>query len=296
MSTAPRPDGRPAGVSLAAARLRQARVYLLANPHASKSQAVMATGLSDSTIARARRDLVDEGILAPARNAPVEPVSPPEPVAAQPTEGAPSEDKSRPVKSTAKGNATPDHEAMRTLAEMVDTAVNSGDDESIQKMLLKQCLVFAFRPDLHPDTRMTASQMWGKLRDMAKAKDLGPGKPKTRVDAVLRLRDMLIAAGSEITIEAVHLAFDVKEAPDVQATGNEAVPPSGPPQDASPPGHTSDPAASNDLRQVNMGNSDGTGGSPGQQDYNLHGPEAGRESSPSDPRATPHPNAGSPWD
>lgn len=213
----PKPIGRKPEpkITLVAARLQQARNYILTNPTHSKSQCVLATGCSDATVARARRDLILEGLLAPPRNAPVaKAVSVPEPKATQPTE--PSGTVAPPPAvspAPAKGSSgLLDHAAMLELAAMVDAAVESGDDEAIHKKLIKQCLTFAFRPDLHPDTRMTASQMYGKLRDMARLKELGPGKPKTFVLGTDRLADMLTACGPEMTMAAVAKAFTVKEA------------------------------------------------------------------------------------
>lgn len=283
--------------SLATARLKQARAYILANPTMTKSQIVLLTGLSDSTIARARRDLVTEGLLQASRNAPVQEPTP-DTIAGQPEEAAentpaPETTVKRPVKG---GTSILDHAAMMQLAEMIDTAVESGDDAYIQKMLIKQCLVFALRTDLHPDTRMTASQMWGKLRDMARAKDLGPGKPKTRADAVLRTRDMLIAVGPEITVEAVRLAFDVKESTDGQTANDEALSSSGPPQAPGPAGHASDPAPTEVVRPIDVGVRGQGDTDQGMENPNLPGPSTGREGEASPPRTTTHPHGDSPWD
>lgn len=199
-------------------RLQQAKAFVLANPEMSKRQQVAATGLSETTVARARRELVAEGRLALPRNALAVPPYMPQPLdpdaiaSEQPREDPP-------ILSVRKSDAQKrklpptmlDHEAMIKLAEMVEVAVESGDDELIQKTLIKQCIRFALDPSLHPDTRLSASTMWGKLRDMGKSKDIGPGKPKTYEAAVLRLVDMLLACGPEMTIDAVNRAFTVKE-------------------------------------------------------------------------------------
>lgn len=221
------------------AALKKARSYILAHPTESKSQIALATGLSDSTIARARADLIQEGAVAPYRKTGVV-VMPPPPQAAEPGEGTPLTGPIQPPRSAKGGNTLLDHEAMKAMADMVDLAVETGDDEKVHKALLKQCLTFAFRADLHPDTRMSASQMWSKLKDQAKQKDLGPGKPKTREEAVGRLSDMMIAAGPEITVEAVHIAFEMKGDSNA-ASSQQAAPPSPPAQDAGATGHEGDP-------------------------------------------------------
>jgi len=204
---------KPPGISIGAARLRQAREFLVLHPEMSKTQASAATGISEATIGRARRDLVAEGTLQPARNAPVRPE--PLPEATQPPEATAPEDSPPPAPAPApkKGSGTLlDHAALLQLAQMVDEAIESGDDETIQKKLSKQALVFAFRADLHPDTRMSASQMYYKLKDMAKAKDLGPGRPKTFALALVRATECVRAWGPELTMAAIHEAFTVKEA------------------------------------------------------------------------------------
>lgn len=218
MSLPKRP--KPPGVSIGAARIRQAREFLVIHPDMSRSQVSASTGISEATIARARRDLVAEGTLSPARNAPPQPqellprTPDPDPSAiadaAEREGGAPPA--APPPSKKVGANTLLDSAALMELAAMADEAIESGDDETIQKKLSKQALVFAFRIDLHPDTRMSASQMYYKLKDMAKAKDLGPGKPKTYAIGVDRLSDMMVACGPEMTMAAVHKAFEVKEA------------------------------------------------------------------------------------
>ena len=158
-------DGAPgAHLSMQGAKLRQAKEFILDHQTWSKARICLATGLSDNTVARARRELIAEGKLAAARNAP-----PPEHVAAaEAGEVDPEPEKPASAPKASRGGTVLDHEAMLALANMVDGVVDSGDDELVQKMLIKQCIVFALRTDLHPDTRMSASQMWNKLRDMAK--------------------------------------------------------------------------------------------------------------------------------
>jgi len=241
----PKNRSKPPGKSLVAVRLEQARTYILQNPTHSKSQCVLATGCSDATVARARRDLILEGLLAPPRNAAPRTAEPGS-KAAQPTEAKTAVDTPPPAKSTApaKGSSLLDHAALVELAKMIDDLVDAGDDETIHRRLIKQCLTFAFRPDLHPDTRMSASQMYGKLRDMARAKELGPGKPKTFTIGVERLTDLLIACGPEMAMASIQKAFTVKEEANAEAQNDQAAPASGTPQASSEAGHeSSDPPA-----------------------------------------------------
>jgi hypothetical protein len=208
--------------SMGAAKLQRAREYILAHKDESKSQQILGTGLSEGTISTARRDLVAEGKLPPDRKITKTKLTEkaaevPAPLLPQTTaEGMPQ-----------GGDTVRDSAAMFRIAEMIDESVDKGNDADVVKLLLRQALKFATDPDLHPDTRMSASQMWHKLKDMTRAKDLGPGVPKTRADAVARVRDVLITVGPEITVEAVHAAFEIKGPSDegnVPAKYGEATP------------------------------------------------------------------------
>ncbi len=281
-------NGSQSKVDLRPAHMQRARNYILAHPADSKAQAALGTGLSESTIARARRELVAEGVLPKSRGAYGDKAPPP---MLPPDDRTPETAPTPPtIVAGKRGDALLDHDAMLTLSQMIDEAVDAGDDEAIHKRLIKQSLMFAFRPDLHPDTRMSASQMWGKLKDMAKAKDLGPGRPMNRADAVRRTADVLVAVGPEITVEAVHLAFEVK---DGQAQDEQAAPAGGPPQDASPAGHEGGGAPTQDMRPLDVEaarrrDDDGR--------HDLPGPAAGWPCPPDSPRTPAPPNAGSPWD
>lgn len=206
--------------------VEQAKKYILAHPDESKMQQGVSTGLSERTIARARAELVRDGLLPASRKTkksaePAPEAARPVPVASPPTAPPP----------TSGLSGALDHNAMEVLAGLID---ESGDDEideeKTRKRLLKQCLAFAFDTRLHPDTRMSASQMWSKLKDQTRARELGPGKPKTRDEAIARMSDLMKAVGAEITLAAVNRTFTVQEPTD--ATPVEAVdetpPPSAP--------------------------------------------------------------------
>ena len=183
--------------SMREAQHERARDYILAHPDESKSQQAQATGLSPRTIATVRAELVAAGKLRPNRRVVGKPVkatkvmSPPAPAPASSGEQT----------DQAASPQLLDHEAMLALADMDD--IDSLDDAETHKRLLKQALRFAFNPKLHPDTRMSASQMWSKLRDQARAKDLGPGAPLTLEDAVARMLDMHTAAGVRVVLGAI---------------------------------------------------------------------------------------------
>lgn len=182
-------------------KLGQAKTYVLAHPTESKQQQAAGANVSVTLIAQARRELIAEGKLEPSRKA--DPFAKPPDVAkdlAKPALGPPT----RPSRT----GGTLDHDAMAAIGEMVDAMMENGDDTTVQKALIRQCLIFANNPSLHPDTRMSASQMYMKLKSLSQTRDLGPGKPMTRQAAIERLRDLLIAAGPVITRAAINLAFN----------------------------------------------------------------------------------------
>ena len=176
----------------------QAKAYILEHPTESKREQARALGCSETHIARCRRALVAEGLLKKPRKAPPK-------IAAQPA--APLAGDASPKKS----REMLDHQAMERLTAHVDTLL--GNDEEVQRRLLRQCLTFALDPSLHPDTRMSASKMYQTIKEQQREVLLGPGIPKTRDAAIKRLSDLMRACGAEYTLAAVDLTFTVKEGP-----------------------------------------------------------------------------------
>jgi len=196
-----------------------ARAEYLRHPDSSIADVAKATGVAVRTVARARETLVKEGLLAPGRNntasaadaaalavavAGSRPPEPDEPVA--------SETGGQPLTPDKPPAALVDGEALRQMSAMLDDLADE-DDEVTRKRMLRQVKKFAFDPTLHPDTRMSASQLWAKLLDMQRAKDLGPGIPTTLEMAINRATDFLRACGPKVAVPAFYRAFDLGEAP-----------------------------------------------------------------------------------
>ena len=80
-------------------------------------------------------------------------------------------------------------------------------DDQMQKKLLKQVQLMAFDPSLHPDTRLNAINIYAKVKDIARAKDLGPGPPRSQDEIIERLVRILRGVGPTLSIKAVHYAF-----------------------------------------------------------------------------------------
>jgi len=213
-----------------------ARAYYLRHPDASIADVARATGVSLRTVARCRKELVKEGHLTPGRNTPeFQTQKPPAVIAPESTGGAtpePAEADSDPIDTADEGepdsgdqaqaprgrgrprkdgSTLMDDAAMRELAGALDELSDSDDIEQTRRRLLKQTQRFVFDPRLHPDTRMSASTLWTKLVDMARAKDLGPGKPLTLAEAIERATDFLRACGAAVAVPAFYKAFNLTE-------------------------------------------------------------------------------------
>lgn len=187
--------------SLRQLKLERARAYVLAHPDESKAEQAIGADVSERLIAIARADLVKRGLLVPSRKVGnIEHTLP----------RSPSKRSSAvEMDAPAAGGDLLNHSAMTSLAATAETIeeLDFADDEAVQKRLLRQCISFALNPKLHPDTRMSASQMWAKIRDIAKGRQIGPGAPLTFEDATARLRDLNIATGPSIAIAAIRAAF-----------------------------------------------------------------------------------------
>lgn len=187
---------------LRAHRKSQAKAYFLQHPEASIKEALAdlhrrGINVSERTVAQARSELAQKGLVPAGRNAdtPAENVGTP---ADLPT-----------VPASVKNKVIDDN----MLTAFVQGELNL-DDEEIRKLLLKKIIVIAMTPGLHPDTTLSASTAWLKLKDMARQADLGPGKPVTRADALERLVDLLRAVGPDLALEAMQVAFNLKEPTD----------------------------------------------------------------------------------
>lgn len=183
-----------------------------------------------------------------------------------------------------------DDATLRTLADPSTTLTDLDlDDEETRKRLLREVKRLAFSPATNPDTRLSATQVWLKLKDMAKSRDLGPGKPLTRAAAIERLVSLLRTVGPDISIAAMYKAFNVKETPDAQTEADQAPTPSGTPEAPLSTGHESQVTPAVSLRPEHVD------GGLQQLDFfrddhrrdDLPRPEEGWPDPPRDPRATP---------
>jgi hypothetical protein len=209
-------------------RKTQAKQYFIAHPEASISECVAdlhrrGINISERTVAQARSELAQKGVLPQGRNAK-------ESIAADHATAV-----------TIAKDMILDDTTMKALAEGDMTDVVDLDDEEIRKRLLKGVIRIALDPKTHVDTRLSASVIWTKLKDMARVQDLGPGKPMTRVVAIERLSELCAAVGPEIALAAMQKAFNIKESADEgEVPAHEGAAPSSPAGPASTPGSPSD--------------------------------------------------------
>jgi hypothetical protein len=230
-------------------KFKQATEYILAHPDETKEQQAIGAKVSTATIAIARRALISESRLPPSRK-PQATAKAPKRRSAPPTTPravevpVPTDESAEPaLDNPSKPSKMLDHEAMKAMSDMIDM-YDAGDltEEEIEKRVIKQCLRFIFDPRLHPDTRMSASTLWQKLKEKAKAKDLGPSVPMTRAEATSRLKEMMVACGPTITLAAVNEAFTVEPSDEGK------VPTDAPEAPLSPPGTPQSPGSPPDLR------------------------------------------------
>ncbi len=281
-----------------------ARDYYLRHPDASINDVSRATGISLRTVARAREVLVKEGLLQAGRHAEtmadaavlaaatqsLAAEGPPVETGQAPENEPAAEPQPRAVRRP-KGDLL-DDEAMREMAGMLDEMADSEDVETTRKRMLRQTQRFIFDPSLHPDTRMSASQLWAKLVEMARAKDLGPGKPLTLAVAIERCEDFMTACGPAVYVPALNnLIAKMEGRPGAQATDVQAPAPTGATEAAGPARHEGDGAPAEVVRAVDL---DG-GRGKGQSDHDPARPAPGRPGEVGDPRATPRLDAASPW-
>lgn len=227
------------------ATLQKTIAYILAHPDASKSEVVFGAKVSDNTVARARRILIEKGLIPESRKK--DPVLPTVEMFPDDMKGSDAP-VTQPDQDPAPADpGMLDHAAMIAMASMVAQAEELSDEE-VQRRLMRQAQLFAFTPTLHPDTRMSASTLWAKLRDMKKDEAIGPGKPMTLLEAVCRTKDVLLAVGQVVSALAVKEAFYAEQAPDVQAPS-----PLGAEEAPGASRHDGDPPAPEDLRPVNVG-------------------------------------------
>jgi hypothetical protein len=225
-----------------------ARAYFLQHPSASISQASKALGFSTRTCAEARALLASQGLVQPGAERSNKKKRPSilNPPPAPGMIGIPDLPPDKP-------GTLLDDSTLRALADPSASFddLNLDDDET-RKKLLHEVKRIAFSPETNPDTRLSATQVWLKLKDMAKSRDLGPGKPLTRAAAVARLVSLLRMVGPELALAAMYDAFSVKEPTSEEAKTDQGPPIGGTPEPARTSGHKDPPQAPIDLRPIDL--------------------------------------------
>jgi len=160
------------------------KMFLLANPAATSSEAAKATGASKRTVFLAKKDLIDAGQMERVRY----------------------DHKRRAAKSSPEG-AMMDGETLRAIAANTDLVDDLVDEAATRDKLLRQVQRMALDPMLPADLRLSATQVWVKVKDIARTKDLGPGPPRTEEEILARLTRLLQAVGPKIALKALNMVF-----------------------------------------------------------------------------------------
>lgn len=177
---------------------RGIRALILSNPSASVRDIVNQTGASVRTVRYVISKLRKEGLLPPARRA-----NPAPEVIIQPSNSI--EVKEIEVKSM---EMTP--ELLKTMAFSDSLPDSIESEEETRKKMIIEVQKFAFAPNVNPETRMNAIQVWVKLKDIVRGKELGPGNPLTEEAAIERLVRIMQACGPTLVIKALDKAFERK--------------------------------------------------------------------------------------
>lgn len=85
------------------------------------------------------------------------------------------------------------------------------DDEKTRVAMLKQLRLMSFDASLHQSIRMSAMDLYNKLKETARGQTIGPGKPLTHADALDRLCLLFKAVGATLVLEATAKAFALVE-------------------------------------------------------------------------------------
>ena len=170
--------------------------YFLDHPEAKDSEVCIALNASKTTVARARWDLIDEGLL-PAASRRRRPGPQKETAAAPPKAPKP------PARDP---NEMLSGEELAELAADLD-GMDNLDDEAVRSKMLKSLRRLAFSTSVNNDTKLTAMNLWFKLKDLASIKALGPGNPLTFEAALGRLTELATACGMDLVLRAAVASF-----------------------------------------------------------------------------------------
>jgi hypothetical protein len=173
-------------LSLAVAK---AIAFYRRNPQATLAEVSAACEVSERTAWKARQQMVIEGVCKPNKRGGMSLAAPKPPATPAPP----------------PANTIIDGEQLLALGAGDLTGLEDADPETRKKML-SELRTIAFTNG-SADTRVTAMKAWFALKDMASAKDLGPGKPRTEEDAILRLSSIQTAVGIGISVKSLIKSF-----------------------------------------------------------------------------------------
>lgn len=202
-----------------AEKLLETKAWILANPSKITSEICKALRVSIRTVAMARRELMNEGLIPASRrvNRPV--------LKKQDIMDHLLSNKT--LQDIAKSSAE-----SKEAQDLLDSVEDFDEfDEETRKKMLRQVRIIALDPTLHPDSRLSAVNIWAKLRDLAKAKDIGPGPPRSESEILDRLVRLMQGVGPNLVVKALDKAFPKENADEDKQDS----PPSGTPEVISTP-------------------------------------------------------------
>jgi hypothetical protein len=189
-----------------ASKVEKVKNYLLEFPNATKDEVMAETGASKRTVNTARAELIKTGIAPPTWVNTKKFI----PHKYKPkTEGAPPVVHARHEKISFEDTIAPFAPLATTdLYKLLDAGEDPDiDDEKTRVAMLKQLRLMSFDASLHQSIRMSAMDLYNKLKETARGQTIGPGKPLTHADALDRLCLLFKAVGATLVLEATDKAF-----------------------------------------------------------------------------------------
>lgn len=176
------------------------KAFLIANPHATNTMVMIAIGCSPAMVTNGRNELRIAGMLVRPHADHTSPLD------------VPSTDvPATPVPVVDDIIITP----MRGTAEVLEIldAERATHDGGQMTPDEQRAFLTNLSRDITeaPQVRMAAMAMYNKLVESTTERDaLGPGKPLTRADSIMRLSLLMRAVGPMVTVKAYEEAFSVK--------------------------------------------------------------------------------------
>jgi hypothetical protein len=201
-------------------KVEKVKNYLLEFPNATKEEVMSETGASKRTYNTARAELIKTGIAPPSWVNTKKFI--PHKYKPQVIESVPNlvVTRGRHEKISLEDTIAPFAPlATVDLYKLLDAGEDPDiDDEKTRVAMLKQLRLMSFDASLHQSIRMSAMDLYNKLKETARGQTIGPGKPLNHAEALDRLCLLFKAVGATLVLEATAKVFALLGEPDGPTT------------------------------------------------------------------------------